>query len=149
MVTAFNQTQKEKRMPENPLHLLMNPKSIAIAGANNNPMKMGTMQALSIIKDGYQGTLYPIHPTEKNVLGHQAYASVCDLPEAPDLAILVVPTRQVISLLEEFGRIGTRRAVVITAGFRETGEDDPWKIVSKKLPPGTAYASWVPIAWGC
>ena len=123
MVTAFHQTQKEERMPENPLHFLMNPKSIAIAGANNNPMKMGTMQALSIIKDGYQGTLYPIHPTEKNVLGHQAYASVCDLPEAPDLAILVVPTRQVISLLEEFGRIGTRRAVVITAGFRETGEE--------------------------
>jgi len=56
-------------MPENPLHFLMNPKSIAIAGANNNPMKMGTMQALSIIKDGYQGTLYPIHPTEKNVFG--------------------------------------------------------------------------------
>jgi acyl-CoA synthetase (NDP forming) len=108
---------------ENPLHLLMNPKSIATAGAGNNPMKMGTMQALSIIKDGYQGKLYPVHPTEKTVLGHKAYPSVQDLPEAPDLAMLVVPTRQVIPVLEDFGKIGTKRAIVITAGFKETSPE--------------------------
>ena len=110
-------------MPENPLHLLMNPRSIAIAGANNNPMKMGTLQALSILKDGYAGTLYPVHPTEKTVLGLKAYNAVADLPEAPDLAVLVVPTHQAVPVLEEFGRIGTPRAVVITAGFRETGDE--------------------------
>lgn len=110
-------------MPENPLHLLMNPGSIAIAGANNNPMKMGTLQALSILKDGYQGALYPVHPTEKTVLGRRAYSAVADLPEAPDLAVLVVPTRQAAPVLEEFGKLGTPRAVVITAGFRETGDE--------------------------
>jgi acyl-CoA synthetase (NDP forming) len=110
-------------MPENPLRLLMNPRSIAIAGANNNPMKMGTLQALSIIHDGYRGTLYPVHPTEKTVLGRKAYKAVSDLPEAPDLAVLVVPTRQAAPVLEEFGKIGTRRAIVITAGFRETGDE--------------------------
>ncbi|MFH1081294.1 MAG: acetate--CoA ligase family protein [Pseudomonadota bacterium] len=108
---------------ENPLHLLMNPKSVAIAGAGNNPSKMGTLQALSIIKDGYQGKFYPVHPTDGMVLGHKAYASPLDLPEPPDLAILVVPTKQVIPVLEDFGRIGTRRAIIITAGFRETGAE--------------------------
>src|SRR5690554_3931827 len=107
-------------MITNPLHLLMSPKSIAIAGASNNPMKMGTLQALSIIKDGFQGKFYPLHPREKQVLGHRAYVSVFDLPEAPDLALFVVPARQVVPLLEDFGKIGTRRAVIITAGFRET-----------------------------
>jgi acetate---CoA ligase (ADP-forming) len=108
---------------ENPLHLLMNPRSIATAGAGNNFMKMGTMQALSIIKDGYHGKFYPVHPTEKTVLGHKAFASVLDLPEAPDLAMLVVPTRQVIPLLEDFGKIGTKRAIVITAGFKEASAE--------------------------
>jgi acetyltransferase len=108
---------------ENPLRRLMNPTSIATAGAGNNPAKMGTMQALSIIKDGYQGKFYPIHPTDGTVLGHKAYPSALNLPEAPDLALIVVPPKQVIPILEDFGRIGTRRAVIITAGFRETGPE--------------------------
>jgi acetyltransferase len=99
----------------------MNPRSVAVVGANNNPMKMGTMQALSIVKGGYRGRFYPVHPREKTVLGHQAYPSVSDLPEVPDLVMLVVPNDQVISLVDQFGAIGTRYAAVITAGFRESG----------------------------
>lgn len=109
-------------MSENPLHLLLHPKSIAVAGAGNNPVKMGTLQALSILKDGYQGKFYAVHPTEKAVLGHPAYASPLDLPEAPDLALLVVPTAQVVPVFENFAKIGTKRAIIISAGFRETGE---------------------------
>jgi len=110
-------------MPENPLHLLLNPRSIAIAGASNNPMKMGTMQALSILTDGWRGEFYPVHPTEKTVLGRRAYASPLDLPAAPDLAMLVVPTAQVVSLLEDFAKRGAKRAIVVSAGFKETGEE--------------------------
>ncbi|NMD32509.1 MAG: CoA-binding protein, partial [Firmicutes bacterium] len=108
-------------MKENPLKFLMNPRSIATVGAGNNPTKMGTIQALSIIKDGYRGKFYPIHPVEQTVLGHKAYPSVYDLPEAPDLAVFIVPIDQVLELMDDFGKIGTKRAVVITAGFRETG----------------------------
>ena len=110
-------------MPENPLHALMNPKSIAIVGASNNPMKMGTMQALSVLKDGYRGKLYPIHPEEKTVVGLKAYASPEELPETPDLGMIVVPIAHVFPLLEGFGRIGTKRIIVCTAGFREVGSD--------------------------
>ena len=107
----------------NPLHRLLNPQSIATVGAGNNPMKMGTMQALSIIKDGFQGNFYPIHPKEEYVLGHKAYHRVDALPETPEVAVFIVPTDQVVSLMEEFGKIGTKYAIVITAGFRETGEE--------------------------
>jgi acetate---CoA ligase (ADP-forming) len=110
-------------MPENPLHLLLHPKSVAVAGASNNPVKMGTLQALSILKDGYEGIFYPVHPTEKTVLGHRAYASPLDLPEPPDLALLVVPTAQVVPILENFAKIGTKRAVIISAGFKEIGPE--------------------------
>ena len=109
-------------MSDNPLHLLLHPRSVATAGAGNNPMKMGTLQALSLIKDGYHGKVYPVHPTEKIVLGHKAYASPLDLPEAPDLALIIVPTDQVIPVLEDFAKIGTKRAIIISAGFRETGD---------------------------
>ena len=115
----------------NPLHTIMNPKSIGIVGAGNNPMKMGTMQALSIIKDGYQGKFFPVHPRDEYVLGHKAYRSVSHLPQAPELAVFVVPTDQVVPLLEDFGLKGTRYAVIITAGFRETGEEG--RILEEKL----------------
>lgn len=107
----------------NPLHQLMNPRSIATVGAGNNPNKMGTLQALSIIKDGYNGKFYPIHPREETVLGHKAYRSVCDLPEIPDLAMLIVPTDQVVSLLNDFGKLGTKYAVIISGGFKERGHE--------------------------
>ena len=64
-----------------------------------------------------------MHPTEPTVLGHKAYQSVSDLPQPPDPAVLIVPTDQVVTLLEDFGRIGTKRAIVITAGFKETGPE--------------------------
>ena len=108
-------------MMGNPLHLLMNPRSIAVAGANNNPSKMGTIQALNLLKDGYRGNFYPIHPAEKTVLGFAAYAAPEDLPEVPDLAIMIVPSKAIVPLLESFGKIGTKRAIIITAGFKETG----------------------------
>ncbi len=108
-------------MDHNPLHRLLQPDSVATVGAGNNPMKMGTLQALSIIKDGFPGKFFPVHPNQETVLGHPAYPSVYQLPETPDLAMLVVPPDQVISLMEAFGKIGTPRAVIISAGFKETG----------------------------
>ncbi|MFY9113920.1 MAG: acetate--CoA ligase family protein [Dethiobacteria bacterium] len=111
------------RKDDNPLHRIMNPGSIATVGAGNNPFKMGTLQALSIIKDGYRGKFLPVHPHDKTVLGHRAYRSVADLPEVPDLALFIVPTAQLIPLLADFGKIGTRYAVICTAGFREVGAE--------------------------
>ncbi len=105
------------------MHLLLNPRSIATVGAGNNPLKMGAIQALSIVKDGYPGKFYPIHPTEKQVFGYDAYPSAFDLPEAPDLVLFVLPAPLVVRILEDFGKIGTKRAIIITAGFREIGAD--------------------------
>jgi acyl-CoA synthetase (NDP forming) len=109
-------------MPENPLRRLMNPSSIALVGANNNFLKMGTMHALSMIFDGYKGKLYPVHLREKKILGLEAYPSIEAIPDVPDLAFLVVPSDQVLNIMEEFGKKGTRSAVIITAGFGEMGE---------------------------
>lgn len=108
-------------MKTNPLHTIMNPNSIAFVGASNNVSKMGTIQCLNLIGNDFPGDILPVHPRDKTVLGRTAYASVGDLPYAPDLAVLVVPTRLVPEFLEEFGKIGTRQAIIISGGFRETG----------------------------
>ncbi|MBN1496861.1 MAG: acetate--CoA ligase family protein [Spirochaetes bacterium] len=110
-------------MAENPLHRLMNPGSIATVGAGNNILKMGTMHALSIINDGYRGKIFPVHPHQNTVLGLDAYRSIADIPEVPDLAFIVVPSVEVIKIIEEFGKKGTKSAVIITAGFGEMNED--------------------------
>ena len=110
-------------MSENPLQQILHPRSVAWAGASNNFQKMGTIQLLNLIKGGFEGAVYPIHPTEKSVLGLDAYKSALDLPEAPDLAVLVVPTSVVVPLMEDLGRRGVRRAVITTAGFKEMGEE--------------------------
>ncbi len=109
-------------MRYNPLNVIMNPSSIAIVGASNNFRTMGTIQFLNLIKSGFPGEVLPVHPKHGHVLGRKAYPSVGELPYAPDLAVLVVPTRLVPEMLEDFGSLGTTHAVIITAGFKETGD---------------------------
>ncbi len=106
----------------NPLIRIMNPSSIAIVGASNNFKTMGTIQLFNLLNSGFPGEVFPVHPKEERVLGRKAYASVEELPYPPDLAVLVVPTRLVPEMLEAFGKLGTSHAVIITAGFKETGE---------------------------
>ncbi len=108
-------------MSSSPLHAIMNPSSIAFVGASNNLVKMGSLQCLNLIYSGFSGEILPVHPREDVVLGKKAYHFVSDLPYAPDLAVLVVPTGLVPDMLEDFGRLGTRHAVIISGGFRETG----------------------------
>ncbi len=95
-------------MSDNPLHKIMSPESIAITGASNNPSKMGTLQCLNLLNSGFSGEVMPIHPKEKVVLGRKAYQNISDLPYAPELAILVVPTSLVADMLEEFGKKGDK-----------------------------------------
>jgi len=109
-------------MAEKFLHCIMSPGSIAIVGASANPMKMGTIQYLNLVGSGFQGDILLVHPTQDVIFGRKAYSSIKELPYAPELAILVVPTKLVSSMMEDFGRLGTRYAVVITAGFKEIGE---------------------------
>ncbi|HEY9162610.1 MAG TPA: acetate--CoA ligase family protein [Desulfomonilia bacterium] len=108
-------------MSNNPLHKIMSPESIAITGASNNLSKMGTIQCLNLLNSGFSGEVMPIHPKEKIVLGRRAYQKISELPYVPELAILVVPTNLVAEMLEEFGKKGVKQAVIISAGFRETG----------------------------
>lgn len=106
---------------ESPLYPIVNPKSIAIFGASNRFTSMGTNQLSSLNSSGYQGKIYPVHRSEKQVLGINAYQSVLDLPEVPDLAVIVLPTLIVPQVVEDCGKKGIRHAIVVSGGFKEVG----------------------------
>jgi acyl-CoA synthetase (NDP forming) len=104
-----------------PLYPIVNPRSIAFFGASNRFSAMGTHQLSSLKSLGFEGNIYPIHPREKRVLDLPAYRSVQDLPEVPDLAVMVLPTGVVPQVMDECGRIGIKHAVVVSGGFSEVG----------------------------
>ena len=103
------------------LYSIANPKSIAFFGASNRFSSMGTNQLNSVLDLGFEGNVYPVHPKEESVLGLKAYKRVADLPEIPDLAVMVLPTQVVPGVMEECGKKGIKHAVVVSGGFKEVG----------------------------
>ena len=78
---------------QSPLYRIVNPRSVAFFGASNRFAAMGTNLLSSLISMGFEGGIYPIHPSEKQVQNLTAFKSVLDLPEVPDVAVMVLPTR--------------------------------------------------------
>jgi acyl-CoA synthetase (NDP forming) len=105
------------------LRAVFSPASVAIVGASDDLRKWGGSALRNLLDGGYTGTIYPVNPRGGVFLGLKAYPSLADLPEAPDLVLMAVGGLQVKSVLEECGRRGVRAAVVLAAGFSETGAE--------------------------
>ncbi|MHA1818879.1 MAG: acetate--CoA ligase family protein [Promethearchaeota archaeon] len=114
-----------------PLEKILNPKSIAFYGANENWRTMGTIQMLNALDNGFKGKIYPIHPRLSKVLGIKAYKSIFDVPEVPDLAIIVISVPNALKVMEELGQKGVKHAIIVTGGFREVGDaEDEKKLIA-------------------
>ena len=102
-----------------------NPKSVAVIGASSNPDKLGYAVVKNLLDGGYsaKGIVYPINPTTPEILGFKAYPSVNDVPGAIDLAVIVIPYQHVPEALRMCGQKGIPSAIVISAGFREAGQE--------------------------
>jgi acetyl coenzyme A synthetase (ADP forming)-like protein len=97
------------------------PSSVAVVGASQNPAKIGYDILNNIIQYHYGGAVYPINPRAQEILGHKAYPDLASVPSEIDLAVVAVPAPAVKGVLEQCGKKGVDSAVVITAGFKETG----------------------------
>lgn len=107
---------------EHPLEKILNPQSIAFYGANDNWRTMGTIQMLNAMDNGFKGKIFPIHPNKDTVLDIKAYKNISEVPEVPDLAIIVIGATNALQVMEELGQKGVKRAIMVTAGFREIGD---------------------------
>src|ERR1700688_4155770 len=101
---------------------VFNPRRVALIGASSKAGKLGNLVMRNLL-DGFTGELFPIHPGEKEILGHRVYPTVRDVPEPVDLALIAVPTDAVLRAIEECAQAHAKAAVILTGGFAEVGDE--------------------------
>ncbi len=96
---------------------------MAIIGASATPNKVGYILVRNLLKSGYQGKIYPINPQGGQILGLKTYASVKDIQDRVDLAVVAIPSKLIPPIVEECGEKGVKSMIIISAGFKETGKE--------------------------
>jgi acyl-CoA synthetase (NDP forming) len=99
------------------------PESVAIIGASRTPGKSGYNVVENLRRLGYAGRIYPVNPRAREVLGIQAYPDIGNVPEAPELAVIILPPEKVIKSMEECIAAGVRAVIIESAGFGEMDAD--------------------------
>ena len=104
------------------LRELLAPRSVAVVGASEVPGKVGTGVFRNLLGLGYSGTLYAVNSKGGSICGVRAYRRISEVPSGVELAVLCTPAPTIPGLIDECGAMGIRGVLVITAGFRELGE---------------------------
>jgi acetyltransferase len=102
------------------LDSLFQPRSVAVFGASDRPGSVGATVWRNLSSGGFEGAIYPVNPRHAQVGGVPAFATVADLPQAPELAVICTPPATVAELISALGERGTRAAIVLTAGLAPT-----------------------------
>src|ERR1700722_17001437 len=101
------------------LKAALDPRSVAIIGASENPNKVGGRPVHYLDKFGFKGKIFPINPSRTEVQGYTCYKSLADLPEAPEMVIVAVAGDNAIGAVEDCAAHGVKIAVVMASGFGE------------------------------
>jgi acetyltransferase len=104
------------------LDVFFRPRSVAVLGATEKVGHVGQAIFWNLLSTPFGGTIYPVNPRRTSVMGVRSYPSITDVPEEIDLAVIVTPAESVPAIIQDCSRAGVRGAVIISAGFRETGE---------------------------
>jgi acetyltransferase len=105
------------------IDVLFNPKSIAVIGASATKGKLGNDVVRNLIESGFEGRIYPINPKGGEILELKTYRSVSEVAGDIDVAVIVIPAKYVLPVVEECGAKGVTALVIITAGFKEIGHE--------------------------
>src|SRR5690606_23209845 len=101
---------------------LLAPRSLAIVGASDDVSKTTGRPLAYLRRAGWDGRIYPVNPRRETVQGEKAWASVADLPEVPDHALILTPKAGVREAVIDCARAGVGAASVLAGGFAETGD---------------------------
>ena len=115
------------------LHALFNPKSVAVIGASGRAHSVGATVLQNLIDGAFKGPIYPVNPKYDTLCGLPVFASVDDLPGAPDLAVICTPPSVIPDLISALGARGTRAAIVLTAGLNAITDDAGISIKQRML----------------
>ncbi|HWP84358.1 MAG TPA: bifunctional acetate--CoA ligase family protein/GNAT family N-acetyltransferase [Terriglobia bacterium] len=103
------------------LDVFFRPETVAVIGASETPGSVGRAVLSNLISHPFGGIVFPVNPKRRSVLGIRAYASVRDVPEEIDLAVIATPAATVPGIIRECGEKSVRGAIILSAGFRELG----------------------------
>jgi acetyltransferase len=112
--------EAERRLP---LDAIFAPRTVAVIGATEKQGSVGRAVLWNLISNPFGGTVYPINSTRPNVLGIKAYKTIAATPDPIDLAVVVTPAPSVPGVISECVGAGVKGAIIISAGFKETGPD--------------------------
>ena len=102
---------------------LFTPGNVAMIGATENPGSVGRTTMWYLMSTPFGGAIFPVNPKRQSVLGIKAYATVKDIPAEVSLAVITTPAKFIPGIIKECGEAGIKAAVVISAGFKEAGEE--------------------------
>lgn len=105
------------------LDSIFKPKRIALIGVSNNPASVGGITLKNLVGGGYNGVVYPVNPKREAVFGIPCYPDVKSLPKTPDLAVIMTAAHTVPQLVRECGEAGIHGLIIMSAGFKESGEE--------------------------
>lgn len=114
---------REQRAESRSIARLLFPDSVAVIGASRTAHTIGQSVLRNLLAGDFQGPVYPVHPTAKAVAGVRAYASILDVPDAVDLAVVAVRADMVVDVVEECAQKGVHGLVVVSSGFGEAGPE--------------------------
>ena len=103
------------------LQPIFNPRSVAVIGASRETGTVGYAVMDKLINAGFTGVVYPVNPKARAIRGVRAYPSILDITDEVDMAVVIVPAKAVPGVMQQLGEKGVKGAVVISAGFKETG----------------------------
>jgi acetyltransferase len=105
------------------LQTLFRPGSVAVIGASNTAGKIGRAIMENIKQSDFAGKVYPVNPREKEILGFRCYRNIADTGQDVDVGVIAVPAEHSLAVAKECGEAGVKFLVVITAGFKEVGNE--------------------------
>ena len=111
------------RREAHPLDPFFTPGNVAMIGATENPGSVGRTTMWNLMSTPFGGAIFPVNPKRQSVLGIKAYATVKDIPAEVSLAVITTPAKFIPGIIKECGEAGIKAAVVISAGFKEAGDE--------------------------
>ncbi len=105
------------------LDKIFNPKSVAIVGASDKEGSVGNAIVKNFTEQGYAGKVYLVNIRKTEINGIKTYQNIQQIPESVDLAIIATPAKTVPAVIEECGQAKVKGAIIVSAGFKETGSE--------------------------
>ena len=99
------------------------PRSIAVFGATEKPDSAGRIILENLLPFADRRKIYPINPNRQTVLGQKSFPGIQELPETPEMAVIVTPAETVTEIVDRCGAVGVRLLVIISSGFKEIGSE--------------------------